>query len=576
MTRCAQPKNSFVAGLSTLIIWAVACGFIQSQAWEKRSAGIYEGRVNTIRVHPVQNTVIFAGTEKALYISEDNGRSYQAVSGGYTDLRHINRIYADSAHPELILVATDYGLFESRNQGDTWNKIFHAADADTRVCRDVIIFHDRIYLATLSGLYTRPFDSAVWVQEKQVFGSKPVYFLAQDEQHLYAVTGSDLYRLDGMTKQISEIFSLPDSEINDIGSSEESDNADEDSYQTESAIKAMAVGTAPAQELYLAAENNIFISINRGETWEKLRLTAIPGDIRSLIAIQASHDSHGTGATGRESVSHPGPGSDILIGTDKGVYQYRQGDWVPLYQGMETGKVNDLLADAQGGLYAATDAGLFFRTVGKALSLFNDPGLDYHKILKDFSHEPTIRDVQKIAVDYAEVNPSKISQWRSEARRRAWLPSLSVGLDGDRNITLGDSVWGSYSSGGQLFIGPDDKTFYNNFGWDVSLSWDLADLVWSSDQTSIDSRSKLMVELREDILDEITRLYFERRRLQIELAAQACPDTQTLFDKNMRIDELTALIDALTGGEFSRRIQNGLGAVDGLKNAHMINGISND
>ena len=81
------------------------------------------------------------------------------------------------------------------------------------------------------------------------------------------------------------------------------------------------------------------------------------------------------------------------------------------------------------------------------------------------------------------------------------------------------------------------------------MSWDLADLVWSSDQTSIDSRSKLMVELREDILAQVTRLYFERRRLQMDLAAGSAVDT---VDMRLRIDELTALLDAYTGGKFSK------------------------
>jgi len=224
---------------------------------------------------------------------------------------------------------------------------------------------------------------------------------------------------------------------------------------------------------------------------------------------------------------------------------------------LESSRINQLAVIEQEGLYAATDAGVFFRPVKKALSPENLPMLDYREILNNFSNEPSIRDVQKIAIDYAEVHPSKIRDWRAAAQKRAWLPSLSIGVDGDKNLTLGDSVWGSYSSGGQLFIGPDDKTFYNNFSWDVSLSWDLADLIWSSDQTSIDSRSKLMVELREDILDQVTRLYFERRRLQVELAALQNPDAQTILDKNMRIDELTALIDGLTGGEFSRRIKSG-------------------
>ena len=102
---------------------------------------------------------------------------------------------------------------------------------------------------------------------------------------------------------------------------------------------------------------------------------------------------------------------------------------------------------------------------------------------------------------------------------------------------------------------PDELQKGRDFiDWDVSLSWDLADFVWSTDQTTIDSRSKLMVELREDILDQVTRLYFERRRIQMELITNEFLNPPLMIDKEMRIAELTALIDAFTGGEFSKRI----------------------
>ena len=62
-----------------------------------------------------------------------------------------------------------------------------------------------------------------------------------------------------------------------------------------------------------------------------------------------------------------------------------------------------------------------------------------------------------------------------------------------------------------------------------------------------------MVELREDIINQVTRLYFERRRLQIEMRASG-PDAQPVWTYELRIAELTALLDGLTGGGFSRSI----------------------
>ncbi len=64
-----------------------------------------------------------------------------------------------------------------------------------------------------------------------------------------------------------------------------------------------------------------------------------------------------------------------------------------------------------------------------------------------------------------------------------------------------------------------------------------------------------MVQLREDILNEVTRLYFERRRLQMELASNKSITTTQAIEKDLRLQELTASIDALTGGTFSDAIE---------------------
>jgi len=64
-----------------------------------------------------------------------------------------------------------------------------------------------------------------------------------------------------------------------------------------------------------------------------------------------------------------------------------------------------------------------------------------------------------------------------------------------------------------------------------------------------------MVELRDDILDDVTRTYFERRRLQVTLLANPPNDPQRLLEQELRVQELTALIDGLTGGFFSQHLK---------------------
>jgi len=64
-----------------------------------------------------------------------------------------------------------------------------------------------------------------------------------------------------------------------------------------------------------------------------------------------------------------------------------------------------------------------------------------------------------------------------------------------------------------------------------------------------------MVQLRDDILDEVNKLYFERIRVKMELDALQIEDRKKRFEKELRLRELTASLDGLTGGYFSGQIR---------------------
>ena len=98
-----------------------------------------------------------------------------------------------------------------------------------------------------------------------------------------------------------------------------------------------------------------------------------------------------------------------------------------------------------------------------------------------------------------------------------------------------------------MAIGPRD--------WGIDISWDIADIVWSSDQTTIDSRSRLTVQLRQDVLDQVTNLYFQRQRLKVELMLMSSAPQREKLYKQLEFEEVTANLDAMTDGYFSRNLQ---------------------
>ena len=228
----------------------------------------------------------------------------------------------------------------------------------------------------------------------------------------------------------------------------------------------------------------------------------------------------------------------IFIATDKGIFVYGNDAkrWHGISSGLATLSINALDTLDQGDIiFAATKNGLY-----KACDQINS----YAKEL--VTKEPTISEIQHAAIQYAEVSPEKIKWMRSAAMNKAWLPDVSLGLDGDVYRTI-DLDRGGTTAPDFYIEGPKDK----NWGWNVDVSWDLGELIWNSAQTSIDVRSKLMVQLRNDILDQVTKLYFERRRLQSEIANASQDSSNDRALKELRLQELTANIDGLTGGYLS-------------------------
>jgi hypothetical protein len=64
--------------------------------------------------------------------------------------------------------------------------------------------------------------------------------------------------------------------------------------------------------------------------------------------------------------------------------------------------------------------------------------------------------------------------------------------------------------------------------------------------------TRALIALRDDVLDEVTQIYFERRRVLADLArlGEAAPESAALAT---RAEELRAGLDAWTGGWFTRR-----------------------
>jgi len=180
------------------------------------------------------------------------------------------------------------------------------------------------------------------------------------------------------------------------------------------------------------------------------------------------------------------------------------------------------------------------------------------EVLAEFAHEPTVQQVQQWAIDYARLNPGMVDRWIASSQSFAVLPELRVEY---RFRDGWDQGFDYYPVDG-FIDDPSDQVFglLNDAGKDqdqyfiVRGTWDLDKLVMSSERIRIINEAQDIVKLRDKVLTEVTRLYFERRRVQVELLLKPPGDLHSLAKEQLRLMELTANIDALTGGGFSQAL----------------------
>jgi len=232
-----------------------------------------------------------------------------------------------------------------------------------------------------------------------------------------------------------------------------------------------------------------------------------------------------------------------------------------------------------------------------------------------FRAEPTWVEVQQAAARWAEVHPDKIAAWRNGASLRAFLPEVDLELgqrrrereDYDTSTSVSYSTSNDRNRGsGQddsLNTGTEFETAYTNdegqdifefeqnddyftssdagstedsghgssygedYGnstgysdsdddwWGISLDWELGDFLFNNEQLRISREARDLVELRQDVLEQVTLYFFDRRTARIDMILNPPADAFSRVEMLLQIQQLDASLDAMTGGYFTNTIK---------------------
>jgi ligand-binding sensor domain-containing protein len=236
------------------------------------------------------------------------------------------------------------------------------------------------------------------------------------------------------------------------------------------------------------------------------------------------------------------------LATDRGLLEAPSlaGPWRRAASPAGTAAARDIAVD-EGRLVVATVSGVVSGRVRVAQSV------DERVPADPWRGDPSVEAVHRAAVGYLDLSSGRLRALRRSVNRSGLLPvaSLRAGYDDDRANGTDDDE--AFVSGEVRRLRDRDVGRSRDLEVAVTLSWDLGNLVYHPEQVDVSREMRALVELRDDVLDEITQLYYERRRVLAELAVVRDPAAQVRL--RLRGDELAAGIDAWTGGWFGRHTQ---------------------
>lgn len=169
--------------------------------------------------------------------------------------------------------------------------------------------------------------------------------------------------------------------------------------------------------------------------------------------------------------------------------------------------------------------------------------------------EPTLRHLELAALKYSSLDPQEVGRWKSKAKWAKALPQLMVGYQqrivNQINNTIQDSI---SVTGSNVTVGPpesqSDQNDNFNQGFEIRATWALDEVVFNKDTLSISSEARYRNLMRSQVLDELHQTYFERKKILLREEGKERKEFSPMIQ--LRLEELEARLDSLTGGYFSK------------------------
>jgi len=252
------------------------------ETWENLSRGMTHSRVIAMAVDPAYPATVYAGTKgDAVFKSYDGGQRWVSLRAGLEDVTItsvVNQFVFDPAESSRLFAATTMGIFETQNGGEQWQK---QMEGMKEVLMVVTLALDPtrpaiMYAGTSGGVYKTVDRAQHWekannglvppdvLKSSRALGVTVMQVDPRTPDRVYAATLSGIYKSTDQAKSWTRIAqSLPDQ-----------------------MISAMLLDRSRPDTLYVASREGVHKSQDGGATWKAMNEGLATLNVRSLAQSQ--------------------------------------------------------------------------------------------------------------------------------------------------------------------------------------------------------------------------------------------------------------------------------------------------
>jgi hypothetical protein len=461
--------------------------------------GVEPTWITHVAVHPTNAKIALAASSMGLFKTTDGGVGWDLVFPGRTlRERWVNHVIYDPRDPKKVIIATGQGVMISRDGGQKF-----ARPTGTQ----------------LSTAYS------TWVE---VFPGNP--------DIMFAGTNIGAFRSDDGGVTWRWVFF--------------------ETLASANRLSCITIHPTNANRVTLSTFDGLFRSSNGGKSWRR------SGEFlfTSMKVFRVR--------------TNPNNGEHLVAITYRRVWESFDGGktWGAMYINDSEWSPRDIAFDPHHkNVFWVLTSGELLRLSPTPPTQPSDKGLaNYHKRRRV---EPSLSQAMDSTFRNFGVHRGQLSELRKRSSWRHFIPRLhaaagfmsfdaSMALDatyagnafvGVSNPRLGlDHLARFYANNQAIVMNRNQRV---NFPyWGVFLTWDFSGLLFDMEEAPYGRYFTQTNALYLRLKFEVQRLFEERRRVLIKLLAMPPADIRSLLSLRMRLEELTAHLNALTGGLYDESV----------------------